>query len=236
MTTVLSRRLSTALLAAPTLLLLTLVLPAAPASSAAPAASAASAPAAQAAPAVALAVCTPLDLADETQVRGRADQVDLVFVGRVDAVVRRPVGRRPRPRELVHRVTVTTVLQGRERVRLGQRVKVLFGRSAEGRNRVLRPRGLHLFFVDAPVAGDLRADFCDGSVPLPDGLSARLQRTLEGFLRSEPEPPVQVELTAPEGGADEGPELSRVVAPGAAISLIGVLGLFLVARLGRRRG
>lgn len=216
------------------------------------------APVVVASPAGALPVdaCVPLDLNDEAAVVERADQVDDVFVGRVDAVERRRVaggeGRidqpapgsstgptdgtespRPQTRVIAHRVTVTTVLSGD--LSLGQKITVVFDASDDGRNRLLGERETHLFFT-RDVSGELRADYCEGSQELPGGLSAPMQRTLEDYLSGAPEPPTRVALYTPEGGADEPPRLSRIVAPGAAISLVGVLGLFLLARVGRRRG
>jgi hypothetical protein len=187
-------------------------------------------PVAAAAPAAPAETCPPLDLADEAAVVARAEQVDHVFVGRVADVVRRK--RAGRPTVVTHEVTVTTVLSGE--LQLGQTVAVRFTPSAEGDQRVLGQREKHLFFTTDAVNRQ-RADYCAGSAPLPNGLSAKLQRTLEGYFGGPPEPPARVELHRPSGGADEPPRLSRVVAPGAAISLIGVLGLFLVARVGRNR-
>lgn len=191
------------------------------------------APASVAAPTPVAAIaasCPSLDLDDQAAVVARAEQVDDVFVGRVADVVRRKRARKP---TLVrHEVTVTTVLSGD--LRPGQKVTVQFRRSDDGRNRVLGKREMHLFFTTGTVE-EIRADYCEGSKQLPDGLSASLQRTLEGYLSGAPAPPVRVELHRPSGGGEEPPRLSRVVAPGAAISLVGVLGLFLVARVGRRR-
>ena len=182
--------------------------------------------------------CRELDLDDEAAVVERADRVDDVFVGRVDDVVRRRgAGAGPRERVIAHRVTVTTVLSGE--LRLGEKVTVLFEESDAGRNRLLGQRETHLFFT-RQMGGETRADYCDGSKELPGGLSASLQRQLEGYLSGAPEPRVRVELHRPDGGADEPPRLRRVVAPGAALSLIGVLGLFLqhlsLHRLGDRPG
>ncbi|MFC5730430.1 MULTISPECIES: hypothetical protein [Nocardioides] len=167
--------------------------------------------------------CMPLDLNDEAAVVERAEKVDDVFVGRVDAVVRRTAA---------HRVTVTTVLSGD--LRLGQKITVVFDRSAEGSKRLLGERETHLFFT-RDVGGAVRADYCEGSQELPGGLSAPMQRTLEDYLSGAPEPPARVALHTPDGGTEDPPRLSRIVAPGAAISLVGVLGLFLLARVGRRR-
>lgn len=177
--------------------------------------------------------CAELDLNDEAAVVERSDAVDDVFVGRVsDVLRRRSAADRAPQRTIAHRVTVTTVLSGD--LRLGQEVTVVFEPADDGRRLVLGERETHLFFT-SDVTGELRADYCNGSRELPGGLSASLQRRLEDYLSGAPEPPARVALHRPDDGAGEPPRLSRVVAPGAAISLIGVLGLFLVARVGRRR-
>ncbi|WP_435768999.1 hypothetical protein [Nocardioides sp. SYSU DS0651] len=201
-----------------------------------------------AAPALPADACAELDLADRAAVVERADKVDDVFVGRVVDVARRRIpsgspngtdgesataSTRSRERVVVHRVTVTTSLSGD--LRLGERVSVVFEQSEDGRDRLLAPRETHLFFT-SDVDGQVRADYCEGSQELSGGLSAAMQRRLEGYLDGPPEPPARVALHRPAGGVDEPPRLGRVVAPGAAISLVGVLGLFLVARVGRRRG
>lgn len=174
--------------------------------------------------------CPPLDLEDGPSVVARAEKVDDVFVGRVLHVVRHK--RAGKPALVLHRVEVIKALSGD--VGLGDKVTVQFTRSG-ARNRVLGKRETHLFFT-TDAAGKLRADYCTGSQELTDGLSASLQRTLEGYLEDGvAEPPTRVELHQPDGGSGEPPRLSRVVAPGAAVSLIGVLGLMLVARIGRRR-
>ena len=206
--------------------------------------------------------CVPLDLDDSAAVVERADGVDDVFVGRVDRAVRAGTaggeGRVGQPppgsgtgsvapspaastapppggQDLVitHRVTVVMTLRGD--LQQGQKATVVFAPPKAGSPRVLTARGTYLFFT-RDVGDDLRAAFCEGAAELPNGLTADRQRELQEALDEEAAPDRTGALRRPDDVADQPPRLSRVLAPGAAISLGGLLGLFLISRIARARG
>ena len=78
-------------------------------------------------------------------------------------------------------------------------------------------------------------DACSGTQQLQGGLGARLRDFLDETL-AEPEDTVpSYTLSAPDDGARSTPALGRLAAPGAAVALIGVLGLLVLARVGSRR-
>ncbi|WP_181312976.1 hypothetical protein [Nocardioides campestrisoli] len=77
------------------------------------------------------------------------------------------------------------------------------------------------------------ASSCGGSAPATTDVMERAQRLLGIGTRVAPAPPggahrTRVESTPPE-------ELTRMVAPGAAMVLVGLLGLAVVSRVGRSR-
>lgn len=96
----------------------------------------------------------------------------------------------------------------------------------------------YLFFASGDEGMDhLIAEPCSGTQPLPGGLSAGLRDSLQGILDEQPEvsTPLDYMLSTPEDGVRGTPSLGRLAAPGAALALIGVLGLLLLARIGSRR-
>ncbi|NYJ03374.1 hypothetical protein HNR19_004072 [Nocardioides thalensis] len=202
------------------------------------------APAAAATAPTRAAVCAPLDLADvePQQVRDYAAEVDFVFVGRVlDRRALRPQtsGLRPRTAGYIHTVTVKAALQGDVR----NVVKVLTTDARATGLGPLRPRSDYLFFadeVDTDRAGALTEDRrfealqCSGTTELDEPMTSRVERDLEQALRAPEEPGMPVELTEPDGGATEPPSLTRAIAPGVALGLVGLLGLLLFSRVGRR--
>ncbi|TIC82220.1 hypothetical protein E8D34_17215 [Nocardioides sp. GY 10113] len=184
--------------------------------------------------------CGDLDLADESAVVARADSVDAVFAGRVTG--RQPVsagGLRISGWE--HTVEVTkgfTSLAG-----AGSTLTVDIshppGEPLVGR---LKKNATYLFFGteigrgETPASkADYDADPCTGAVLLPDGLTAELEGQLDGYLRPAPPAVPTPTLTTVEGAAVDPPSLGRLVAPGAALALAGLLGLVLVSWLGRER-
>ncbi len=95
----------------------------------------------------------------------------------------------------------------------------------------------YVFFVNGEQGMDhLLAGTCSGTTKLVGGLTAEMQSRLEETLGEPADEAVpDYSLTAPTDGARSTPALGRLAAPGAAVALLGVLGLLLVARISSRR-
>lgn len=175
--------------------------------------------------------CAPIDLADEAAVDQRAADSDDVFVGRVDAAA--PVSGSGR---VGYGVVVERAWLGD--VAKGQQAAVTIDWPVGAQPGVAQGSS-YLFFTEDTVDG-IVADACGGAVLLPKGLTPRIAAMLKGYLASvepppAPEPtPEPVSFRQPADPLGDPPEIGRVLASGAAISLIGLLGLLLVSRLGRR--
>lgn len=171
------------------------------------------------------AACGMLDVTDEAAVEASASEADDVFVGRV--VARRPGATKADP--IVHGLVVAETLSGE--LSPGDPVRVVFS-TTEGEPTQLRLNQRYLLFTRGS-GSTLQADGCEGYTSARD-LDATQIETLREALAPVEETPEAV-LSEPDGGSGEPPELGRVVAPGIAISLLGVLGLALISRVGRRR-
>lgn len=179
--------------------------------------------------------CGALDVTDTQAVAANAEGVSDVFVGRVVRLDRVRVhpgatsGTTTTPtRDLLYDVLVDAPITGD--LAADRRVDVVLVGVEAGEEPLRRSRR-YLFFATGGASA-LRADGCDGyaSGTMLDAATVEEIRTA---LTAEPETP-DVVLSKPEG-SDGPPDLGRVVAPGAAVSLIGILGLLLVSRVGRRR-
>ncbi len=179
--------------------------------------------------------CGALDVTDTAAVVANAEGVSDVFLGRVVRLDRVQVNPSATPgatgspasRDLLYNVLVDAPVTGD--LAADQRVDVVLA-GVEGDDEPLRRSRRYLFFATGDGAV-LRADGCDGYAS-GTMLDAAALEELRTALTAEPEQP-DVVLTRPEG-SDGPPDLGRIVAPGAAVSLIGILGLVLVSRLGRR--
>lgn len=176
--------------------------------------------------------CAPVDLANEAAVDQRAAASDDVFVGRVDAAAPVTGSGRVGYGVVVERAWLGDVAKGQQAaVTIDWPVGVQPG-VTQGAS--------YVFFTQDTVDG-IVADACGGAVLLPKGLTPRIAAMLKGYLASvepppAPEPtPEPVSFHQPEDPLGDPPQIGRVLASGAAISLIGLLGLLLVSRLGRRR-
>ncbi|MCR1781251.1 hypothetical protein KVF89_01770 [Nocardioides carbamazepini] len=178
------------------------------------------------------AECAPVDLTDEIAVDQRAAASDDVFVGRVDAAT--PTAGSGR---VAYGVTVRRTWRGD--VAKGQQAAVTVDWPV-GAQPGVQQGASYLFFTRDTVDG-IVADACGGAVLLPKGLTPKIAATLKAYLASVEPPPVPepppapVAFHQPDEPLGDPPQIGRVLASGGAISLIGLLGLFLVSRLGRRR-
>lgn len=181
--------------------------------------------------------CGGLDVTDTEAVAANAEGTADVFLGRVVRRVEAAGGTTSSSsdgatagarRDLAYDVLVDVPVTGD--LTADQRVEVVLAGVAS-RDEPLRRSRRYLFFTTGENSA-LRADACDGyaSGTMIDAATLEEIRTA---LTEEPEVP-DVVLSRPEG-SDDPPDLGRVVAPGAAVSLIGILGLVLVSRVGRRR-
>lgn len=91
----------------------------------------------------------------------------------------------------------------------------------------------YVFFATARDAG-FRAGACGGSGPVTDQLVADVEAALGSGKQMVPDEALpELVLTAVESAAPQ--SVSRLAAPGAAVALLGLLGLVLVRLAGSRR-
>ena len=176
--------------------------------------------------------CQGLDLTDRDAFTARAELAHEIFVGRVLQVRAFSPGTPGNPMRVVeYAVLVDDVLKGD--LTVGTGIQVVVGWPRSEKVVPLDKEETYLFFVRRQ--GDqLLAERCEGTQLLPDGLGEGQRETLMEFLNPG-EAPQSVVLSRPDDGAGEPPRLSRVLAPGAAITLFGLLGLVVVVRLSRVR-
>lgn len=183
------------------------------------------------------AVCGTVDLTDTEALAGRADSADAVFAGEVVAVERVRVPDATgggATRAWRHRVQVLEDYQGV--LGDGSRVKVDVAAGPDDSPSdptSLTAGNTYLFFVTED-GNRLVADPCSGAVLLRSGLTEPVADQLNAAFDAAPSS-VEVTLERASGTSEDPPELGRLVAPGAALALIGLLGLLLVSRLGRER-
>ncbi|WP_322937362.1 hypothetical protein [Nocardioides bizhenqiangii] len=209
------------------------------------------------------AECDPLDLDNPTAVREHADAVTDVFAGKVSDVEPRtsvgggegkanqgdepsdgssdgPTGAPDTPDRRITRWqhTVVVDIPFRSELQPGNRVLVVTEPSGEpgGLGR-LDVKATYVFFVSGEQGmNHLIAERCGGTTKV-GALSAeqrdRLAEALDEQTTEETAP--DYSLSPPDDGARSNPSLGRLAAPGAALALIGVLGLLLLARINSRR-
>ena len=216
---------------------------AAPAAALAAAVVVPAAPSGAVAPAAIPVSCTALDLDDATAVAANAEGTHDVShaVVRLVAVVRSTAGSTG-PATDAATATTTPGVPAARTLRVTVRVlNVLTGDLTDGRNvnvlvtgtdGKLPPRRNEQYLFFTTGANDaLHAVDCNGYVATPNLDTVTLDLLRDALA---PEDDADVVLTAPSGGSDGPPSLGRVVAPGAAITLVGLLGLVLLGWTGRR--
>ncbi|RHW25804.1 hypothetical protein D0Z08_17325 [Nocardioides immobilis] len=204
-----------------------------------------------------MAECNELDLDDPAAVRARADAegVTDVFAGKVlKSEARTSVGggegkasgnngsptdappNNPNTRTTGWEHTVEVDFPFRSALQLADKVVVVTGTVAdEGLGR-LRTGATYLFFASGEEGKNhLDAGPCSGTRPLPGGLTAEIRDKVSSALDEPAGEDVDYTLSTPDDGARSTPSLGRLAAPGAALALLGVLGLLLLARISRRR-
>jgi nucleoid-associated protein YgaU len=173
--------------------------------------------------------CAPLTLDEQ------AEMADAVFTGTLLNVRRLATTRSDTdqsvPRQLSYRVGVDRVYKG---VLTQPEVAVVTEAfsAACGLGRLPVDRD-YAFFV-AAAGSDLNANLCGGTTRATDRVVARVEAALgEGSpVSAEESPPAAAEQTVLE--LSEPADFPRLAAPGAALALVGVLGLLVVGRVGRR--
>ena len=185
---------------------------------------------AQAAPVASAATRCGVDPTDAEAVTEAAEGVDEVFVGEVAETDRRSVPASGR-RIVVwrYRMAVEAGFQGV--LGSGNSVWVLLTDQTRARDR-LRLGDTYLVFA-TESGNQLLTETC-GLTRLPGGLDDDTDAALTATLSPADPAPLDPTLTPVDGADSDSPPLSRAVAPGLAIGLVGLLGLVLVSRLGRR--
>lgn len=177
------------------------------------------------APAVACS-CAARDLPVATQ----AQRADVVLSGTVTGATRERTGDRPRNVLLTYTVDVDRAWQG---VVGRDTVEITSSASTEACGLGTVPVGRRYVFFATARGAALSTTSCSGTGVASAALLAEVGDALGegrpiGVEPSEPEPPVAtpVDDSPP-------PEFGRTAAPGAALALVGLLGLFVVRRRAR---
>jgi hypothetical protein len=146
---------------------------------------------------------------------------DAVFTGTVS-------NRAHRGAKVVYTVGVERIYKGE----VGETATVTTPRKARRCGLPdLQQGGSYVFF--ASTAGDeLTLTSDSGTASATDARVARVERLLGAGTSPTPPEPVQATFTMVAG---EPTSLARLAAPGVALVIVGLLGLLLVASLGRRR-
>ena len=167
----------------------------------------------------------PATAADCTCKQGTLERqvarADAVFIGTVDNV-------EVADDDHTYDVTATRTYKGAP-----ERSTQVF--SAGGKNACglgeLRT-GTNYVFLATGTAAPFEADSCSGTTVRNDTKVTKIEKILGEGTSVEPPPPPTAVLTKLEDSPPAG--FARTAAPGAAVALIGLLGLAVVRRLGRR--
>jgi hypothetical protein len=180
-----------------------------------------------AAPAQAACTCT------DRGVRQDADSADAVFTGSVRETVKPDAGQGGRGEELFTYVVDVDRVYQQEGTVVTQTVRISSARPRACGLGNLPAGTAYVFFAKARDTG-FRAGSCGGSGPVADELVADVERVLDAGREVTPETEThELELTSVESSPPQ--SATRLAAPGAAIALLGLLGLMLVRLTGSRR-
>lgn len=200
-----------------------------------------------------MAECNELDLDDPAAVRARADAegVTDVFAGKIlKSEARTSVGGGEgkangsdgSPNDDLHTRTtgwehiVEVDFPFRSALQRRDKVVVVTGTVEDKGLGRLRAGDVYLFFASGEEGKNhLDAGPCSGTRPLPGGLTAEIRDKVSSAFDESASEDVDYTLSTPDDGARSTPSLGRLAAPGAALALLGVLGLMLLARISRRR-
>ncbi|MCL2543797.1 MAG: hypothetical protein FWE71_15240 [Nocardioidaceae bacterium] len=180
--------------------------------------------------------CT-VKLGDRTAVQQAAAHTDAVFAAKVDSVTKSSAGGSTGRAQAgsavwMHKVHVLAGFSGAPHK--GGSAQVILTPEGTGPANKLDRHGTYVFF--ATQEGDhFTAPRCGGAVLLRKGLTSAVRKDLGSALSQPASQGVDLTWTTPKGGVRSLPRYSRLVAPGAGLILIGLLGLVLVGRLGRER-
>ena len=165
----------------------------------------------------------------DSSVQRDANRADVVFSGVVVDRTQGTLGERDRE-ATVYEIEADTLYKGdllRPQVEVSSRI------NSCGLQNLTTDRRYVFFVVEE--GPDLTADTCGGTARATGKLETKVVSLLgEGDdLRPKPDPePVVVEFTRVQDAEPE--TLTRLAAPGAALVLLGLLGLFVVRRATRR--
>lgn len=161
-----------------------------------------------------------------------ARQARAVFTGTVGEVVVARPGGADNNAEYTHEVSVDLVYKGRVD---SPEIEVVTGGRQSGGCGLGRLAADENYTFFVRLQGEvLMAAPCGGTSRTRPALTAQLEALYGEGMAPTPAPtPVEAEIT-PVAAAAEPADLSRALAPGAAMVLIGLLGLMLFRRLGRR--
>jgi len=153
----------------------------------------------------------------------QVERADAIFIGSVDEVGEEGT-------TFTYDITASRAYEG-DPERSTQVVSV-GGRNACGLGALdVDPTVAYVFFATG-TAAPYDADSCGGTTVSNPTKIGKIEAILGSGTAVEPPPPPEAVLTRVEESAPAG--LARSAAPGAAVALIGLLGLVVVRRLARR--